>query len=181
MAAHAGQHVDLGVDADLLIKKPDLFDPVHQQAAERPVRLVADEEDAALRPPEIVLEVVADTPGVAHAARGEDDLGGAVLVDGLGLQLCQRKLQPREEEGVHAVADHGLDVLMQELGVALEKDAGGLGGEGAVHIDGEVAVALDKVELLDLPQEKEHLLRAPHGKAGDDHVAAAVEGLLDAR
>ena len=38
----------------------------------------------------------------------------------------------------------------------------------------------DEAALLDLPDEVKHLLRPAHGKAGDDHVAAPVEGLLDA-
>ena len=32
--------------------------------------------------------------------------------------------------------------------------------------------------LLDLADEVEHLLRAAHREAGDDHVAAPVEGFL---
>ena len=42
-------------------------------------------------------------------------------------------------------------------------------------------MAGDQVFLLDLPDEIEDLLSAAHGKGGDDHVAAPVQHLLDAR
>ena len=127
-----------------------------------------------------MLQVVADTAGVAHAAGGEDDLGGLVLVDGLGLLLADRQLQAGEHQRVHAGADGLLHLLVQKLGVALEEDGGGLNGQGAVHIHGEIAVAGDQTSLLDLPDEVQHLLGAAHSEGGDHQVAALIQGGLDA-
>ena len=127
-----------------------------------------------------MLQVVADTAGVAHAAGGEDHLGGLILVDGLGLLLADSQLQAGEHQRVHAGADGLLHLLIQELGVALEEHGGRLNGHGAVHIDGEISVAGDQAPLLDLPDEVQHFLGAAHGEGGDHQVAALIQGGLDA-
>ena len=66
---------DLRADGDLLAEHLHALCPLEQVAAQRPGRLEADEHDAALRTPEVVLEVVADAARVAHAGGGDDDLG----------------------------------------------------------------------------------------------------------
>src|SRR3989344_8078214 len=58
---------------------------VHDLASERATRLKAGKNDVALFAPEIVLEVMADAPAVAHAAAGDDNGPAAHAVDGHGL------------------------------------------------------------------------------------------------
>ena len=69
VAALAGQEADLAVDLDILAEELYVFFAVIELSAERPLRLIADEEHRALLPPEVVLEMVADASRLAHAAR----------------------------------------------------------------------------------------------------------------
>ena len=85
MAALAGQKADFAVDLDILAEELHVLFAVIELAAERSLRLIADEEHCALLPPEIVLEMVADAPRLTHAACREDDLRLGVFVDGLGI------------------------------------------------------------------------------------------------
>ena len=61
---------DLRLDGDLLAEELDLFNAVEQSAAQRAGRLEADEHDRAVRAPEVVLEVMADTPA-SHIPEAE--------------------------------------------------------------------------------------------------------------
>ena len=85
VAADAGESAHLGGDADVFAKELDLLRALDDLAAERALGLIADEEDGGLFAPEVVLQMVADAAGVAHAAGGEDDLGRLIEVDGLAL------------------------------------------------------------------------------------------------
>ena len=59
--------------------------PVDDASAEGSFRLISNEDDAVSRIPQVVLQMVADPARFAHAAGGDDDLGGAVDVEPLGL------------------------------------------------------------------------------------------------
>ena len=178
MARKAGKLADLGLHLDGLAEELDVRCPLQQGAAQRAHGLIAHEEDGALLPPEVVLEVVADTARLAHSAGRDDDLGHGVGVDGAGLVAGDADLQARELDGVDALGQQGVGLLVEAGGVGILEDAGGLDGQRAVDVDREAAVAGDKVLLLDLTDEVEQLLRASHRKARDDHIAAPVEGAL---
>ena len=180
MAADAGQRVDLRVDLDVLVEKLDLFQPVDKQPPKRAHRLIADEQHHALLAPKVVFQVMAHTSRVAHAAGRDYDLRGLVLVYRLRFRLRHRDLQAGEHDGVDAGAYQRLHLLVDVLRVALEEDARRLDGEGAVHVDGEVAVPGDEAALLYLADKVQHLLRTADGEGRNDHVAAAVEHELDA-
>nr|BAL53776.1 hypothetical protein HGMM_F08F07C35 [uncultured Acetothermia bacterium] len=72
---------------------------------QRPVGLIAHKDDAALRAPQLMLEMVQDPPAGAHAAAGDDDRVACQRVDRFGFFWGAGKAQRREIEGVGAVCE----------------------------------------------------------------------------
>ena len=87
-----------------------------EQGADRARRLVADEQNRGLGAPEVVLEVVADTACLAHAAAGDDDRAGpqppqslALLdrFDEVDVRCTERTVAlPREPQPVTIFFEH---------------------------------------------------------------------------
>ena len=179
VAAHAGQDGDLGVHGDLVAEDLHTLGAVVQLAAERADCLIAHEQHRALRPPEVILQMVADAAGVAHAARGEDDLRRLVGVERHGVFLRDGGVQVVKIQRVDAAADERAGLVVEKARVRLQKDARGLVGERAVHIHGEVRVAVHHAGVLDLANEIQQLLRAADGERRDDDVAALAERFVD--
>ena len=75
MARKARQLTDLCLHVDGLTEQLDIDGTIDQGAPQRSHGLIAHKKDRALRPPQIVLEVVADAACLAHAAGRDDDLG----------------------------------------------------------------------------------------------------------
>ncbi len=90
-------------------------------------------------------------------------------------------MQAGELQRVFTALHQGKRFLVIALGKVFAEDRGGFAGKRAVHKDREVSVALDAALGLDLADEIEQLLRASDRKAGDDHIAALVEGGLQYR
>ena len=178
VAGHAGQLTDLGLYLDGLAEQLDRVYPFDEGAPQGAHGLKAHEQDRAFRPPQVVLEVVADASGFAHSAGRQDDLGRAVGVDHAGVIAGHADAQPRHVDGVDALFQQRTGLGVKAVGVCIPEDAGGFGGQRAVNVDREVAVSFDKAFFLDLPQKIQHLLRAAHRKAGHHHVAAPVKGAL---
>ena len=170
---------DLRLDGDLLAEELDLFNAVEQSAAQRAGRLEADEHDRAVRAPEVVLEVMADTARVAHAGGGNDDLGRRVHVEHLGLLARLNKVEVGEGEHVRAVLDK-LERLLVKIAVqvAAEHSRRRL-GKGRVDVHREVRRRLDELLILDLADKVQKLLRAAHSERRDDDIAALAERFVD--
>ena len=75
----------LGPDGDVLAKQLDGAGSLQQAAAQGALPLIAHEHHGALGPPQVVLQVVADASGVAHAGGGDDNFGRLVVVQRPGL------------------------------------------------------------------------------------------------
>ncbi len=180
VAAHPGQGGDLGSDLYLLVKELYLLRAVVQRTSERSGRLIADKQHKALRPPQIVLEVVAYASGVAHAGGGNDDLGLLVLIYCSGFLLTDRRMQSGEKQRIFARAYDGAHLIIDIARVALQEYARRLDSKGAVNINGEIIVPLYKTAVFDLADEVQHFLRSADCKGGDNDIAAAVERALDA-
>ena len=178
VAGHAGELADLRLHLDGLAEQLDRGGPLDEGAAQGAHCLIAYEQDGALRPPQVVLEVMTDAACLAHAAGRQDDLGRAVSVDHTGLITGHGDPQPRHPDGVDALFQQGAGLLVEAVRVCVPEDAGGLGSQRAVDVDREVAVPFDQPFFLDLPQKIQHLLGATHRKTGHDHIAAPVKGAL---
>src|SRR5690606_41173243 len=83
--------------ADGLLPQAHVLRTVHQLAPERALRLVTDQHDVTLRPPQVVLQVVQDAPAVAHAAAGDHDGAGADVVDAHRVGGRAGRLDVRQE------------------------------------------------------------------------------------
>ena len=85
-----------GGDLDLLALDPHRVGALLQEAAERAIGLIADQQHGAVAPAQPALEMMADAAGVAHAAGGDDDVKAVeprdrlALVDGLGEAQMRR-------------------------------------------------------------------------------------------
>ena len=162
MAGHAGQLTDLGLYLDGLTEQLDRVHPFDEGAPQGAHGLKAHEQDRAFRPPQVVLEVVADASGFAHAAGGQDDLGRAVCVDHAGVIAGHADAQPRHVDGINALFQQSAGLSVKAVGVCIPEDAGSLGGQRAVNVHREVAVSLHKALFLDLTDKVEHLLCPVH-------------------
>jgi hypothetical protein len=89
---------------------------------------------------EIVLQVVADPAGLAHAGGGDDDLRLLVEIDGLALLVGDGEPTPGLIRGLCPESSRARASWSKILPVALEIDAGGLVGQRRVHIDREIPV-----------------------------------------
>ena len=116
---------------------------------------------------------------LAHAAGGEDDLWGSVLVDGLRILRRDGKPQAVEPDRVDACIQHRLGLLVKIAVVALQEDAGGLHRQWRVHVHREIPMAGNEIALLDFPDGIQHLLGTAHGKGGNHQIAPLVQGLLN--
>ena len=179
VAAHARQLADLGPHLDLFSEQPHVGGSFHQSPAQSAHRLVAHKQNGAFRPPEVVFQVMLDPARLAHAAGRQNHLAPAVGVDGLGLLAGHRQPQTGAADGVDALFQQIAGFGVEVFPVGVVEDAGGLHGQGAVHIHREILVALHQPVLLDLPQEIEHLLGAAHRKAGHHQIAPPVKGALE--
>ena len=81
MSGDARQHQYLRLYADRFTKQGHFRSAVHQRPPERTLRLVADKEDGALFTPQVMLQMVLDPAGLAHAAGRQNDLRHPVVID----------------------------------------------------------------------------------------------------
>ena len=107
MSADSLQAFDPCPDFDGLAEKLDLLLALQDPASQRASRLVANEQDRAFLPPQVMLQMVADPPGLTHAGSRYDHLRPLDKVDLLGILAARRNLQPREHQRV----DPGIDQL----------------------------------------------------------------------
>ena len=173
------QYFDTGVYRDVVAEDAHPLGAVLDGVPEGAYRLITHKEDGAFVTPQIVLQMVTDTPRFAHAACGDDDLGAGVLVDHTAVFRRDGNAKPLKTDGVHPLVDEVLGFLVVVHFTHFGKDVGGFNCKRAVHHDGETVVPLDFAFFLDVADEVKDLLRAPYRKGRDHHVAAAVQGGLD--
>lgn len=169
----------LGPDRHVLAEQLHGGHPVQQGPAQGARGLEAHEHHGTVRPPQVILQMVADAARVAHTGGGDDDLGGVVLVQGLGLVHGLRQMQAREVEHMGAVLHQLQSVLVQIAPQIAAENGGGAFGQGTVHVHGEIRHGGHQALILDLPDEIQQLLGAAHGKGGNHHVAALAQSLVD--
>ena len=169
----------LGPDRHVLAEQLHGGHPVQQGPAQGARRLEAHEHHGTVRPPQVILQMVADAARIAHAGGGDDDLGGMVLVQRFGLVHGLRQMQTREIEHMGAVLHQLQSVLVQIAPQIAAENGGGALGQGTVHIHGEIRHGGHQALILDLPDEIQQLLGAAHGKGGNHHVAALAQSLVD--
>ena len=144
---------DLRFDGNLLTEELHALRAVEQLAAERAGRLEADEHHCAVSAPEVVLEMVADAPRVAHTGGRNDDLGCFVEVEHPGFLGRLDQVQVREGEHVCAVL-HQLERGLVQIAVQVAAEHRGRRlGERRVDIDREIGHGLHEPLILDLTDE----------------------------
>ena len=94
VGAEALEVHDLSPHGDLLAEHFHRLGSVQQVAAQSPRGLEAHKHHGALRPPQIVLQVVADTARVAHTRGGDDNLGGGVQIQVLDSSTVSVRCRP---------------------------------------------------------------------------------------
>ena len=163
-----GDLVDVGLHRDLLAEDAHPLVALQQAPPQRALRLEADDDHVGLGPPQVVLEVVADPPGVGHAAR-RDDHDAPLAVERprfVGALRCSAAAGSRRRRPARSPASRP---PRRRPPGACGRPRVALRGQRAVHVHRHVEVVL----VEDLPQEVEELLRPPHREGRDDDVAAA--------
>ena len=130
MSADSLQAFDPCPDFDGLAEKLDLLLTLQDPASQRASRPIADEQDRTFLPPQVMLQMVADSPRVAHTGGGDNHLGGPVLVQGPGLLGGLGEGEAGEGEQVVAPLDDGDGVVVQIALQVARVNLGSLGGQG---------------------------------------------------
>ncbi len=81
MSADPCKLLNMCFDADGFAKKPYFRHALYDIAPQCPQSLIANEQNGRFRPPEVMLQMVADTPCFAHARCRNDDLRVFVKID----------------------------------------------------------------------------------------------------
>ena len=81
VAGKAGDLHDIGVYDHLLAKHFDPLCPIHQQSAQGARCLIAGKDDGAIRPIEVMLQVVPNAACIAHARGGDDNITARLGID----------------------------------------------------------------------------------------------------
>ena len=113
------QLADLRPHLDGLAEQFDIGSTFNEGAAQCADGLIAHKEDGTLRPPEVVLEMVADAAGLAHAAGREDDLRLPIGVDHPGFVAGHADPQAGALDGVDALGQQGAGRLVKTVGVGI--------------------------------------------------------------
>ena len=152
--------------------------PVQKPPTQAALGLIAHKHHGALLTPQVVLEVVADTPGVTHARGRDDDLGVGVRVQSHGLLSGLGDVQAGELE--QGTALQGLNGLFVQIAVEIAGENPGSGAsQGGVHIHLKIGNAAHQALLFHLTHKVQKLLGAAHRKGGDDDISAFGEGLVN--
>ncbi len=155
---------DPGPDGDILAEELYRAGPLQQAAAKGALPLIAHKDHGGLGPPKVVLQMVADAAGVAHAGGGDDDFGRFVVVESPGLLGGLGEGEAREGEQVFPPLNDGDGLLVQIALQVAGINLGGLGGQRGIHIHLEAGQGLYQPVPLDLPQIVQQLLGAAHGE-----------------
>ena len=155
-------------DLDLVTLNTDGLGAVDEEPAQRALRLEADQQYGGPAVPKPVSEMVPDTPGIAHAAGGDDDVKAGQLGDPLALvdRLGEPQLRGVQQP---AHVDRGIEafgVLAKHLGRTdrqrrIEEDRGG-----------RDLAALHQVDQID-----DEFLGALHRKGRNQQGALAARGV----
>ena len=153
MAADARQAFDVGVHLDVLPEQPHPFGSVKQRPAQGVFGLIAHKQDGVFPPPQIVLQMVADAPRFTHSAGRQNHLAPLIKIDGFGFFRRHRSDQAGKSQGIFSPMHHFHGFFVKIAQHILPVDVGGLDGQGAVQIDGEIIVAPDQPIPADLVEE----------------------------
>lgn len=172
MAGESLQIVDLRVDVNRLAEEGNVLCSLHQKLAQSAFGLVAYEDDAGPGVPQVVFQVMADAPRVAHAAGGNDDLRRLVHVQALGFGRGPGKPQILEIQRVVAFQNIFLGLLVKDLRV-LSEHLRSRGGHRAVHVDHQLVqlVLVLTVFLIEFVELEDQFLGSAYGKGRDHHGA----------
>ena len=153
MAAESLNSLNMRLHVDGLAKEVHRPGPLLEGSSQRPHRLIAGKDHRALRPPQIVFQMMADTPRITHSRRGNDDLGPGIKVDSLGLLAAHRQLQPWEGNGVNPLLHQCPGLVVIAAQQILRKHMGGLHRQRTVHVDLKIIAALHHTVVLDFPDK----------------------------
>ena len=171
VAGQPVEHHHLGLERERPSQDAHLGPAFHQSPAQRVGRLIAGDQDGAARVLDVVLEVVQDAAGLAHAAGRDDDarLGPIVQRDALVDLLDVADVPLAEQVGMLAAA------------AAASRRRSTPGGRGTPRWPAPPSGCPrrsgrsgSRPALIELVQEVDDGLRAADAERRDDQLAAAA-------
>ena len=123
--------------------------------------------------------MVPNPPRLAHAAGGNDHLGGRIEVQRAGIVRALADIQVGKRDRLEAGTQNLKCFLIRVARQVAAENSGSLRREGTVHIHRKIREALDQMALLDLADKIQNLLCASHRKGRNDHIAAVCQRFVD--
>ena len=179
MSADSGKPAYTCTHFDLLTKKSYLRCPLDQRPSQRTVGLISHKKHGTFRPPQIMLQMMLDTPRLTHTAGRQDHLRLHVKIDLPGIVTCHGGLQPRKTDGVDSFVYQLHGFLIKIVIHVLHEDTGRFNRQRTVHINLKILMSPDQMTLLDLSDKIEQLLCPAYRKGRDDYISSPVKGFLD--
>ncbi len=125
MCGKATDGVDTGPDMDFLPKDAHSMGAVDDASGQCAARGIANEHHGVSFIPEIVFQMMTNTPAGAHAGAGHDDGAALDVVDGHRLGGFPGEVQPRQVERIVTIVGDVECVHVEALGMATEDLGGG--------------------------------------------------------
>ncbi len=152
-------------DFDFLTLDADSLRTVIKKPPQRAARLEAGQQDCCFPIPKPTLEMVADPAGIAHAARGNDDVESRKLFDRLAFadslgETQMRRLKNRRDIDIGA-----------EFRRVLAENLGGANGQGRIEKDRRV---LNLALLHEIDEIDDQLLGALDREGWDEEGTVAT-------
>src|SRR5699024_8148481 len=179
MTADAVQTLDPGVHLDRFPEELDILLPLQQTPSERSVRLISHKEDRTFRSPQIVFQMMADPPRVAHSGSRYDDLRLLDKIDHLRVFTRGGCVKSRKDKRVHPCVYKGQCLFIKTVPHIFRKDLRRLDRKRAVQVHLEILVFWKQPFLLDLSDEIQHLLSPADRERRNDYISSPVKGLAD--
>ena len=179
MTADTRHLTDLCAYSNRLTKQFNFGRTFDQGTAKRSDCLIPNKQNRIVRIPQIMFQMMFDSAGIAHTARGNDNLAVFVKVDRFGIIAGNGSPESREHQRVDALLHQCHRFFIKAVINMFIKDRRCFICQRTVYIDFEVIVSMHASFFLDLTDKIQHFLCTANCKRRNDYTSSTVKGMLD--
>ena len=179
MTADTRHLTDLCAYSNRLTKQFNFGRTFDQGTAKRSDCLIPNKQNRIVRIPQIMFQMMFDSAGIAHTARGNDNLAVFVKVDRFGIIAGNGSPESREHQRVDALLHQCHRFFIKAVINMFIKDRRCFICQRTVYIDFEVIVSMHASFFLDLTDKIQHFLRTSDCKRRNDNASTTVKSMLD--
>ena len=175
MGGKAFHHLYRRPHSDFLAHHADALHAVHKAAPQTALRLIPGEENRGFRPPEVVFQMMENTPGVGHTAGRKNDSRAFGAIESLRLRrrLTNAKLRHLRK---FSFPVQKLNCFFVEVLAVFHKNPGSRDGQRAVQNDWHIIDTSRFPEFVKIIQE---CLRPSDGEGRNNQISASVHRIVD--